>query len=214
MNSVSLGMDVFEPENDTSPADHEIAEGLLEAKAGFEEEALPHLEGVYRFALRLSGSPDQADDLVQDTFLRAYRFWHQYRPGSAAKSWLFTICRNRFLRREERRRRYRQLVEENVGRRGRGELVNTGWASAIPTDPEDAYFEILVDDEVVDAVDALPAPYRAAVILSDIQGRPYAEIADVMDVPMGTVKSRIFRGRRRLREALHDYAHEMGYISG
>ena len=88
-----------------------MPERATAVKVGFEEEALPHLDGVYRFALRLSGSPDQADDLVQDTFLRAYRSWDQYTRGTAAKSWLFTICRNRFLRVKRRRARFREIVE-------------------------------------------------------------------------------------------------------
>lgn len=190
-----------------------MPERATAVKVGFEEEALPHLDGVYRFALRLSGSPDQADDLVQDTFLRAYRSWDQYTRGTAAKSWLFTICRNRFLRVKRRRARFREIVEEDVGRLGPGRPDRAMWTSSVGSDPESAFFDSILDDEVVEAIEALPDPYRTAVILSDLQGLASTEIAKVTGVPVGTVKSRVFRGRRRLREAIHSYAVEMGYVS-
>lgn len=181
--------------------------------SGFEEEALPHLDAVYRFALRLSGAPDQAEDLVQETFLRAYKSWDQYTRGTAAKSWLFTICRNVFLRGRERRQRHDEIVEENVGRTGPGPTpVNPVWVSAIGADPEGAFFDSIVDGKIIEAIQELPEEYRTAVVLSDVEGLPYAEIAKLMDVPVGTVKSRLFRGRRQLQEVLYDYAVEMGYI--
>jgi len=190
-----------------------VTESATEAKQGFEDEALPHLDAVYRFALRLSGAPDQAEDLVQETFLRAYRSWDQYTRGTAAKSWLFTICRNVFLRRRERRQRHDEIVEEKVGRGGTGpNPVNPVWVSVIGVDPEGDFFDSIVDGEIIQAIEELPEEYRTAVILSDVEGLPYAEIAELMEVPVGTVKSRLFRGRRRLQEALYDYAVEMGYI--
>lgn len=184
------------------------------SKSGFEDEALPHLDAVYRFALRLSGSPDQAEDLVQETFLRAFKSWDQYTRGTAAKSWLFTICRNVFLRRRERSQRHDQIVSENVGRAGPGpNPVNPVWTSVLGIDPEGDFFESIVDDQIIHAIEALPEEYMTAVVLSDLEGLPYAEIAELMDVPVGTVKSRLFRGRRQLQKALYDYAVEMGYIS-
>lgn len=184
-----------------------------DVRDGFEEEALPHLDAVYRFALRLSGAPDQAEDLVQETFLRAYRSWDQYTRGTAAKSWLFTICRNVFLRRRERRQRHDEIVEENVERSGGGNPVNPVWVSVLGVDPEGDFFDSIVDRKIIEAIEELPEEYRTAVVLSDVEGLPYAEIAELMDVPVGTVKSRLFRGRRRLQEVLYDYAVEMGYVS-
>ncbi len=182
-------------------------------KEGFEEEALPHLDAVYRFALRLSGAPDQAEDLVQETFLRAYRSWDQYTRGTSAKSWLFTICRNVFLRRQERGKRHDEIVAENVARDGPGlRPVNPLWTSAKEVDPEGEFFDAIVDDRILDAIDALPEEYRTAVVLSDVEGLPYAEIAEILGVPVGTVKSRLFRGRRQLQKVLYEYAVEMGYI--
>jgi RNA polymerase sigma-70 factor (ECF subfamily) len=183
------------------------------AKPGFEEEALPHLDAVYRFALRLSGSPDEAEDLVQETFLRAYRAWDQFERGTKAKSWLFTICRNVFLRRRERAQRHDEIVSETADRSGTGQtLVNPIWVSALGADPEGDFFDSIVDDRILQAISELPEEYRSVVILSDVEGLPYAEIAEAVDVPVGTVKSRLFRGRRKLQEALYDHAVEMGYI--
>ena len=189
------------------------AQGVVGVREGFEEEALPHLDAVYRFALRLSGSPDQAADLVQETFLRAYRAWDQYTRGTRAKSWLFTICRNVYLRGRERVKRHEELVEQNVERDDTlPDPVNPLWASVDTLDPEGRFFDELVDGEILEAVEALPEDYRAVVILSDIEGLAYQEIADLLEVPVGTVKSRLFRGRRRLQEALYAYAVEMGHI--
>lgn len=183
------------------------------SKAGFEEEALPHLDAVYRFALRLSGSVDEAQDLVQETFLRAYRSWAQYTPGTRAKSWLFTICRNVFLRGRERRQRHDEILAASTDPGAPGlEPVNPVWVSVLGADPEGDFFDSIVDDEIVHAIDDLPEEYRTAVVLSDLEGLPYGEIAELMGVPVGTVKSRLFRGRRRLQEVLYDYAVEMGYI--
>lgn len=181
-------------------------------KAGFEEEAIPYLDAVYRFALRLTGAPDQAEDLVQETFLRAYRSWDQYTRGTAAKSWLFTICRNAFLRTLERSQRHEEIVRENVGRHG-PDPVDPVWLSANGVDPEGEFFDAIVDERIIDAIGALPEEFRSVVVLADVEGFSYAEIAELMDVPVGTVKSRLFRGRRRLQRALYEYAVEMGYIS-
>lgn len=191
-----------------------MTERAADPVPGFEDEALPHLDAVYRFALRLSGAPDQAEDLVQETFLRAYRSWDQYTRGTAAKSWLFTICRNVFLRSRERTKRHDEIVEENVDRSNTGGgPVNPVWVSVIGVDPEGDFFDSIVDAKIVEAIDTLPEEYRMAVILSDVEGLPYTEVAELLDVPVGTVKSRLFRGRRRLQGVLYDYAVEMGYIS-
>ena len=100
-----------------------------------------------------------------------------------------------------------------MGRAGPGpNPVNPVWVSVLGVDPEGDFFESIVDDEIIGAIEDLPEEYRTAVVLSDLEGLPYAEIAELMDVPVGTVKSRLFRGRRQLQKALYDYAVEMGYI--
>lgn len=192
-------------------------DGTEATKASFHDEALPHLDAVYRFALRLAGSPDAAEDLVQETFLRAFRAWDQYTPGTRCRSWLFTICRNVYLRQRERGQRHDEIVQENIeaggGAGGTGvAVVNPLWQATQEVDPEGQFFASIVDDEILRAMDELPEEYRTAVVLSDLEGMPYNEIAELMDVPVGTVKSRLFRGRRRLQESLYDYAVEMGYI--
>jgi len=188
------------------------------AETRFREEALPHLDAVYRFALRLTGSPDRAEDLVQETFLRAYRHWDQYTSGTNCKSWLFTICRNLFLRQRERGQRHDEIIQENLasdgGIAGTGvPLVNPMWSDPNNVDPEGRFFESIIDTEILEAIDSLPEDYRVAVVLSDLEGLSYAEMAEVMDVPVGTVKSRLFRGRRRLQKQLFDYAVESGYLA-
>jgi RNA polymerase sigma-70 factor (ECF subfamily) len=183
------------------------------AKPGFAEEALPWLDAVYRFALRLTGgNRAEADDLTQETFLRAYRHWDTYERGTSARSWLFTICRNAFLRGRERAARRPETLETDldyaVEALGAAEIYRDISAA----DPERNFFDSFIDEEIRVAVESLPDEFREAVVLSDVEGLNYAEIADVLGVPMGTVKSRLYRGRRQLERKLYDYAVEMGYI--
>jgi RNA polymerase sigma-70 factor, ECF subfamily len=182
---------------------------------GFEAEALPHLDAVYRFALRLAGSPSEAEDLVQETFLRAYRAWDQYTPGTSAKSWLFTICRNVYLRQQERDARRDQLVTRAARDQAHQDMPAdemTAFTGKTHYDPEGDFFRALVDDRIFKAIDELPSDFREAVILSDLEDLGYLEIAHVLDIPIGTVKSRLFRGRKLLQDKLYHLALEGGYI--
>ncbi|MFO7893348.1 MAG: sigma-70 family RNA polymerase sigma factor [Longimicrobiales bacterium] len=181
----------------------------------FEQEALPHLDAVYRFALRLTGSPSEAEDLVQETFLRAFRAWDQYTLGTKAKSWLFTICRNTFLRGQERDTRRDELVTEAAQSDSDSDdriYESPIFAGKADYDPEGDFFRGLVDDEILEAIDGLPDDFREAVVLSDLQGMSYQEVEEVLDVPLGTVKSRLFRGRKMLQKALYEYALESGFL--
>ncbi|HEX7049984.1 MAG TPA: sigma-70 family RNA polymerase sigma factor [Longimicrobiales bacterium] len=188
----------------------------MNSKESFEAEALPHLDAVYRFALRLGGSEADAEDLVQETFLRAYRAWHQYTPGTRAKSWLFTICRNVFLRQRQRDDRRTEVVQQAAVAANAGGASHDAdgflFAHASAVDPEGEFFRGIIDDSIMDAIDRLPTEFRDAVVLSDLEGLSYAEAARVLDVPVGTVKSRLYRGRRLLQQALYEYAAEQGYI--
>jgi RNA polymerase sigma-70 factor (ECF subfamily) len=192
----------------------EVTEDSTLGRSGFEEEALPWLDAVYRFSLRLTGNEAEADDLTQETFLRAYRHWSTYTRGTSCRSWLFTICRNAFLRGRERRDRRMEsfeseldvAVEAMAGAKVLAEIRNE--------DPERRFFDSFIDAEVDAAIARLPDEFRQAVVLSDLEGLSYNEVAQVMDVPVGTVKSRLYRGRRLLAAALRDYATEMGYIAG
>lgn len=181
--------------------------------ADFHAEALPHMDAVYRFALRLSGARDEAEDLVQETFLRAFRSWDRYTPGTRCKSWLFTICRNVYLRQRERGRRYEEILSENLDRiSGSHEFVNPAWTKAVDADPEGRFFESIVDEVVLEHIQGLPEDYRTAVVLSDLEGFSYQEVSEIQGVPVGTVKSRLFRGRRILRGKLSEYAVSVGYL--
>ena len=177
-----------------------------EPRRRFEREALAHLDALYGFALKLARSRDDAEDLVSDTFLRALERWEQYRLGTNIRAWLFTILYRVFVSR--RRRIDAREVPASEGPDGRPRHEAVGEA-----DPEGRFYDSFLDEEVTRAIDALPQEYRTAVVLSDVHELRYAEIADILGVPEGTVKSRLFRGRRILQRKLAGYAVDMGYIS-
>ena len=174
-------------------------------RAQFEREALVHLDALYSFALKLARSRDDAEDLVSDTMLRAIERWEQYHLGTNIRAWLFTILYHVFVSRKRRiDAREVQQPEDTEG-----------WAlfeAVGEADPEGRFYDSFLDDEITRAIRALPPEYRAAVVLSDLQGLRYAEIAEALGVPEGTVKSRLFRGRRILQKKLVGYAVDMGYI--
>lgn len=186
-------------------------------RRAFESEAVPHMDAVHRFALRLTdGRADEAADLVQETFLRAYRSWERYIPGTNARSWLFTICRNVFSNERRRQRREQGVLRLDAPLRERDEsgaelrvaaIASDAWSD----DPELAFFDSLVDDRVAAAVSHLPPDYRHVLELSDVEELSYEEIATQLGIPIGTVRSRLFRARRLLRAALAPYAKEAGY---
>jgi RNA polymerase sigma-70 factor, ECF subfamily len=182
------------------------------SKAGFAEEALPWLDAVYRFSVRLtSGDRDAAEDLVQETFLRAHRFWHTFEGGTNAKSWLFTICRNTYLHERDSARNQRERPAADLDPRAE-ELASASAFHDAVSGPERDFFDALIDDEVVEAIDDLPDDFREVLVLSDLGDLKYAEIARVLDIPVGTVKSRLFRARKLLQERLRDFAVRSGYV--
>ena len=180
----------------------------------FESEALPHLDAVYRFAFRLTGSSADAEDLVQETFLRAYRSWHRYEPGTRAKSWLFTICRNAFLRQRQHDSRRAEVMQKAVQGNGNSDIgaETVLFMPAYQQDPEGTFFFSVIDRTILEMIDRIPAEFREVVLLSDLEGLSYADIAQVLVVQIGTVKSRLFRGRRLLQEKLYSLATESGYV--
>jgi RNA polymerase sigma-70 factor (ECF subfamily) len=171
----------------------------------FETEALVHLDALYSFGLKLARSRDEAEDLVSDTLLRAFERWEQYHLGTNIRAWLFTILYHVFVSR--RRRIDAREVQPSEEHEGWSLFEAVG-----ELDPEGRFFDSFLDDEITRAIDALPDEYRAAVVLSDIHDLRYAEIARILAVPEGTVKSRLFRGRRILQKKLVGYAVEMGYL--
>ena len=174
-------------------------------RAQFEREAMVHLDALYSFALKLARSRDDAEDLVSDTFLRALERWEQYHLGTNIRAWLFTILYHVFVSRK--RRIDAREVQQPEDTEGWAMFEAVGEA-----DPEGRFYDSFLDEEVTSALGALPEEYRAALVLSDLQGLRYAEIADMLGVPEGTVKSRLFRGRRLLQRKLANFAVEMGYI--
>jgi RNA polymerase sigma-70 factor, ECF subfamily len=171
----------------------------------FEGEALTHLDALYSFALKLTHERDEAEDLVSETMLRAFDRWEQYQLGTNVRAWLFTILYHAFVSRKRRIDAREVRIPEDENGRSAFEIVGEA-------DPEGNFYDSFLDDEITRAIDALPEDYRLAVVLSDIQGLRYAEIANVLGIPEGTVKSRLFRGRRVLQKKLAGYAVEMGYI--
>jgi len=179
----------------------------------FERTALPQLDSLYGAALRLTRNPAEAEDLVQDVFVRAYRSWQTFKPGTSAKAWLFTILRNTFITRYHRGNRRRSArVDLEAQLRSLGPEVAVGHPTAKIPGPEAAMAVRITQDRISAALDALPEDYKTAVILADLEGLSYKEIAEVMDCPIGTVMSRIYRGRRLLHNLLHDHAAELGLV--
>jgi RNA polymerase sigma-70 factor, ECF subfamily len=182
-------------------------------KSGFADEALPQMDAVYRFALRLcQGRQPEADDLLQETMMRAFQSWHTYLPGSECRSWLFTICRNEFLKKVSRRKRIPEVVTSDIDADLESLAAMAVFSAGSEVDPEREFYASFVDADVMTAVDRLPDVFREALVLSDLEGMDYQQISEVLDIPTGTVKSRIFRGRRILQESLFEYAVEMGYV--
>ena len=177
-------------------------------REAFEREALVHLDALYRVALRLTGNSSDADDLVQDTLLKAYRAWDQFESGTNAKGWLLTILRHAFINEYRRRRRRPDMVDVDALE------PFAVFPEVQEEDPQGAFFDRIVDDEVLRSIDGLPEAFRETLVLSDVEGLNYQEIARTLDVPVGTVKSRLFRARRMLQGKLYQYAVEMGYIKG
>lgn len=179
-----------------------------EKRRNFEEVALPHLDAVYRVALRLSSDPAIADDLTQEAMLKAYRSWHQYKQGTNVRAWLITIMRNNFINEYRKQQKHPPALDIT-------EIEDrTVFENVQDVDPEGHFFSQIVDEEVLRAIDSLAEEFRETLVLSDVEGMAYSEIAEITAVPVGTVKSRLYRARQALQRKLYEYAVEMGYIKG
>lgn len=178
----------------------------------FEELTLPHLDPLYSAALRLTKNDRDAEDLVQDTFLRAYRFFDKFERGTNIKAWLFRILTNTFINRYRRSVKERSIVEGSEKEAVQERFVSRR-ATEYAANPEQFLFDRLLSDDVLRAIDELPIDFRLVVILADLQDFSYNEIAEIVGCPVGTVMSRLYRGRKLLQKKLKDYAIESGVVS-
>src|SRR5579871_2119717 len=181
------------------------------APSDFEREALPHLPALYAAALRMTRHEKDAEDLVQDALLRAYRFFDTFEAGTNCKAWLFRILTNVFCNRYREREREHEILNEAEASPANVEQFIAG-ASAEASDAESALLGHMVSGDVEKALAALPSDFRMAVILADLEDFSYKEIAEIMDCPAGTVMSRLYRGRKLLQQQLYGYAVEQGII--
>ncbi len=185
---------------------------IVGTRKSFEAEALPHMEALHRTALRMTKNENDAEDLVQETYVKAYRFWNRFEPGSNCRAWLFKIMTNIFI--NEYRSKSRSPVSVNVDELDDNFLYGQLAAGSASENPEQQFFSKIFDDDVKKAVEDLPDDFRLVVVLSFLEGFSYQEIADIMDLQLGTVKSRLHRGRKLLQKELLDYAVKNGYIKG
>jgi RNA polymerase sigma-70 factor (ECF subfamily) len=190
-----------------------LGEEAAATRARFEEEALKHLDALYRTALRMTRNPSDAEDLVQDALVRAYRFYDRFQPGTNFRAWLFKILTNTYINNYRRKqgRPQESSLEDTEEFFLYNQLSSDGERV---TDVEDTVLDRLGADAIQRAIDQLPPQFRTTVQLSDVEGLSYAEIAEATGVAKGTVMSRLFRGRRQLQRALWDQAQAAGFTSG
>lgn len=187
-------------------------ESVEQRRKRFEADALQYMNQLYSAALRYTKNPADAQDLVQDTYAKAYVSFHQFEPGTNLKAWLYRILTTTFINTYRKDQRRPQLSDQEL------EDWQIADASSHTSDQgksaEDVVLENLPDSDIKRALAEIPEEFRIAVYLADVEGFSYKEIAEIVGVPTGTVMSRLHRGRKQLREKLTDYARELGYVKG
>jgi RNA polymerase sigma-70 factor (ECF subfamily) len=176
----------------------------------FESEAIPHMDILYNYALRMTGNSEDANDLVQETYLKAFRFWDKYEKGTNIRAWLFRIMKNSYINRYRKESKEPDTVDyddiANFYNTIRDQYTNQN-------DLQEKIFGGLLEDDVAHALESLPEDFRTVVILSDIEGLSYEEISEFVDCPIGTVRSRLHRGRKMLQVKLFNFAKKHGYVN-
>lgn len=174
----------------------------------FDRELLPHIDALHTFAFHLCYDQEQANDLVQETYLKAFRFIDKYQEGTNAKAWLFKILKNAYINeyRKRSKRPNRVDFEEIISYHDGDNERFSGYF-----DLREEMFENMMGDEVTMAINSLPVEFRTVILLCDIEGFTYEEISKIINVPIGTVRSRLFRARNILKEKLLNYAENLGY---
>ena len=186
------------------------SKALHKWQSEFEAEAFPHKDILYNFALRTTGNADDAKDLLQETFMKAFRFWDKYEKGTNIRAWLFRIMKNSYINRYRKVTREPGMVDyddvENFYDSVRDNSTDSN-------DLQKRLYSNMLSDEVTSALQSLPEDFRTVLILCDIEQLTYEEISDFLNCPIGTVRSRLHRGRKMLEEKLRDYALELGFIT-
>lgn len=181
-------------------------------RSKFEEQALPYLDSLYSSALRMTRNPSDAEDLVQEAILLAFRNFHQFQQGTNIKAWLFRILTNTFINSYRKKSKEPERVDlpdvEDFYF-----LSEARKHSELGQNPESQVLGKFVKEDILAAIDRLPEEFRLVVVMNAVEGFAYQEIADILDIPIGTVRSRLYRGRKLLQKALFDQAKEMGYVA-
>jgi RNA polymerase sigma-70 factor, ECF subfamily len=211
MPSASGATSVPTPDIDETSSDLSEVETTDERHERFERDALQYLDQLYAAALRMTRNPADAEDVVQETYAKAYASFHQFTPGTNLKAWLYRILTNSYINTYRKKQREPQTVS---GPEDLDEwyLYDRLGGRNVEGSAEEAVLDQIPDQAVKDAVESLPERFRLPVLLADVEGFSYKEIAEIMDTPIGTVMSRLHRGRKALEKALWETAKERGFV--